>query len=205
MATQPDTYRTVKNPSPEVLFKERNSKFYGYALPLNNAQEVEHHLANLRKKHPTAGHFCYAWRLGTSGENYKANDDGEPNNSAGMPIYGQLLAHGVTNILVVVVRIFGGVKLGVGGLIQAYKSAAQLALEASKIKKVYLEEELRITFNYPQMGPVMRIVGKYDLKIEAQQMQDNCLLKVRVKSKHVNVVVAELKAIYPVQVKKVSN
>ena len=135
-----DTYKTILKPGKETLFKERGSKFFGYAFPVKTEDEVKDYIEELKKKHHTARHFCYAWQLGKSYDSYRANDDGEPSNSAGMPIYGQLQAFDVTNVLVVSVRYFGGTKLGVGGLIQAYKTSAQLALEASKIVKRTIDE-----------------------------------------------------------------
>ena len=123
-----DTYKTIEAATPEILFKEKGSKFYGYALPVASEMEAKEHLETLKKQHHNARHWCYAWQLGKQYEFYRANDDGEPSNSAGMPIYGQLQSFEVTNTLVVVVRYFGGTKLGVGGLIQAYRTAAQMAL-----------------------------------------------------------------------------
>ena len=128
-----DTYNTIALPSPEILYKEKNSKFFGYAFPVTNEEEIKTHLEQLRKQHHGAVHFCYAYQLGTESFTFRANDDGEPSNSAGMPIYGQIQSFDVTNILVVVVRFFGGIKLGVGGLISAYRTAAQMALEEAEI------------------------------------------------------------------------
>ena len=125
-----DTYRTILQPSDEVLFKEKNSKFYGISFPIKNEAEVKQHLENLKKQHHAARHWCYAYQLGTDDIKYRANDDGEPSNSGGMPIYGQIQSFDVTNILVVVIRYFGGVKLGVGGLINAYRTAAQMDLDS---------------------------------------------------------------------------
>lgn len=112
-----DTYKTITQASPETLFKEKNSKFFGYAFSVTNEEEVKEILTQLKKDHFSARHWCYAYQIGTENIQYRANDDGEPNNSAGMPIYGQIQSFDVTNVLVVVVRYFGGVKLGVGGLI----------------------------------------------------------------------------------------
>ena len=129
-----DTYKTITDASEETLFKEKNSKFFGYAFPIQNEDDVKSHLETIKKQHHSARHWCYAYQIGNRTIfSYRANDDGEPNNSAGMPIYGQIQSFDVTNILIVVVRYFGGVKLGVGGLINAYKTSAQLALESSKI------------------------------------------------------------------------
>ena len=120
-----DVYKTIANPTEEILFKEKNSKFYGYAFPMQSEAEVKPIIDSLRKQHPHAVHYCYAYQVGTDTFIYRANDDGEPSNTAGMPIYGQIQSFGVTNVLLVVVRIFGGVKLGVGGLISAYRASAQ--------------------------------------------------------------------------------
>ena len=150
--TEKDTYRTIVNASPEVLFKDRNSKFLGYAFPVTTEEEVRDHLETLKKKHHSARHWCYAWQMGTENPSYRANDDGEPNNSAGMPIYGQIQSFDVTNILVVVVRYFGGVKLGVGGLINAYRNAAQLALEASDIEEKTIDLLFELHFDYKDMN-----------------------------------------------------
>jgi putative IMPACT (imprinted ancient) family translation regulator len=119
-----DTFKTISNPSEEILFKEKNSKFFGYAFPILSDDEVKPIIDVLHKKHFGAGHFCYAFQLGTDKIQFRTNDDGEPSNSAGTPIYGQIQSFGLTNILVVVVRFFGGTKLGVGGLISAYKTGA---------------------------------------------------------------------------------
>ena len=126
--TQTDSYLTIAAASLPVLFKEKNSKFFGYAFPVTSEDEIKFHLEKLRKQHFGAGHFCYAFQLGTDTISFRANDDGEPSNTAGMPIYGQIQSFGLTNVIVVVVRFFGGVKLGVGGLISAYKTAAQMAI-----------------------------------------------------------------------------
>ena len=130
---QKDTYKTIIAPSEETLFKDRNSKFFNYAFPITNEADVKTHIDALKKQHSNAGHWCYAYQLGTDKITYRANDDGEPSNSAGMPIYGQIQSYDVTNLLIVVVRYFGGTKLGVGGLINAYRTGAQMALDASKI------------------------------------------------------------------------
>ena len=133
MKHQKDTYKTLTKPSGAILWKDRGSKFYGYAFPISNEDDVKLKLEILKKEHHAARHWCYAYQIGTETSLYRANDDGEPNNTAGMSIYGQIQSFELTNILIVVVRYFGGVKLGVGGLINAYRSAAKLAIENSKI------------------------------------------------------------------------
>ena len=121
-----DTFKTILKPSKEVLFKDKNSKFFGYVFPVLNEDDVKNNLEALKKQHHAARHWCYAYQLGTEFVKYRANDDGEPSNSAGMPIYGQIQSFDVTNVLIVVVRYFGGVKLGVGGLINAYRTTAKI-------------------------------------------------------------------------------
>jgi len=185
-----DTYNTILKPSPEILFKEKKSKFYGYAFPIQSEDEVKPILDELRKKHRSAGHVCYAWQLGVEEIHYRANDDGEPNNSAGMPIYGQIQSFDLTNILVAVARIFGGTKLGVGGLISAYRTTAQMALEASRIVKKNLEVQLKLTFEYPEMQKVMRIIKQNELQIASQEMTTTCELSIIVQKNKVEKVTA---------------
>lgn len=173
-------YKTIEVASPEVLFKERKSKFYAYAFPLTDEDAVKPLVESLRKKHPTANHVCYAWQIGHLEPRYRANDDGEPNNSAGMPIYGQLQSYGVTNIIVAVVRIFGGTKLGVGGLINAYRSAALLALEFSQIIEKTIQQKFMLSFGYDQMNTVMRTLKQRQIDIESQEMGLKCLIYISV-------------------------
>ncbi|PRZ28095.1 IMPACT family protein [Flavobacterium granuli] len=168
-----DTYNTIAFPSEEVLFKEKNSKFFGYAFPIESEEELKPILDVLRKQHPNAGHFCYAYQIGTDTLSYRANDDGEPSNSAGMPIYGQIQSFSLTNTLIVVVRIFGGVKLGVGGLISAYKTTAQLTLESCEIIEKTIDVHYLITFDYKNMNKVMRVIKEKKLEIVAQEMELN--------------------------------
>lgn len=165
------------------MYKEKGSKFIGYAFPVTSEDEVKGHLEDLKKQHHTARHWCYAWQLGMEYEHYRANDDGEPSNSAGMPIYGQLQSFEVTNILVVVVRYFGGTKLGVGGLVQAYKTAAQMALETSKIVTKTIDDIFILKFEYPEMNLVMRILKDEDINILEQKMELSCEFKISVRKK----------------------
>ena len=168
-----DTYNTIEAPSEEILFKEKNSKFFGYAFPIQSEEAVKPLIDVLRKKHPNAGHFCYAYQLGTDTLSYRANDDGEPSNSAGMPIYGQIQSFDVTNILIVVVRIFGGTKLGVGGLISAYKTTAQITLENCTIFEKTIDIHYLISFDYKNMNKVMRVIKEKKLDIVSQEMEIN--------------------------------
>ena len=168
-----DTYNTIEFPSEELLFKEKNSKFFGYAFPLQSEEAVKPLIETLRKLHPNAGHFCYAYQIGADSVTYRANDDGEPSNSAGMPIYGQIQSFSVTNILIVVVRKFGGVKLGVGGLISAYKTTAQMVLETCEIIEKTIDIHFSITFDYQNMNKVMRVIKEKKLEIVSQEMEIN--------------------------------
>lgn len=199
-----DTYKTIVKPSTETLFKEKGSKFYGYAFPVTSEDQAKEHIEQLKKTHHNARHWCYAWQLGKSYDNYRANDDGEPSNSAGMPIYGQLQSFDVTNVLVVVVRYFGGTKLGVGGLIQAYKTSAQLALEASKIVERTIDEEFLITFEYPEMNIVMRIIKDESLSIENQKMEMSCEFLITVRKKDADRIFELFDNTYKVHIKRVN-
>jgi uncharacterized YigZ family protein len=178
-----DVYKTITQPSKEGLFKDRGSKFYGYAFPVSNEEEVKEKIELLKKQHYNARHWCYAWQLGKEYDHYRANDDGEPSNSAGMPIYGQLQSFNVTNILVVVVRYFGGTKLGVGGLIQAYKTGAKLALENSVIIEKTINEEFLINFEYSEMNTIMRIIKDENILIINQKMELNCEFIISIRKK----------------------
>jgi len=202
MTSKKDTYKTITKPSKETLFKEKGSKFYGYAFPVRSEDEVKNFIEELKKQHHTARHFCYAWQLGKNYDSYRANDDGEPSNSAGMPIYGQLQAFDVTNTLVVSVRYFGGTKLGVGGLIQAYKTSAQLALEASKIVKRTIDEVFLLKFEYPEMNVVMRIIKDENLKIISQKMELSCAIEISVRKKEADRIFQIFKNTYKVTIKK---
>lgn len=178
-----DTYKTILTPSQEVLFKNKNSKFFGYAFPVLNEDDVKKHIETLKKQHHAARHWCYAYQLGTDTTKYRANDDGEPSNSAGMPIYGQIQSFNVTNILIVVVRYFGGVKLGVGGLINAYRTSAQMALEASKIIELTINIDYLISFDYKNMNKVMRIIKEKNLNIINQKLELDCQIQISVRKK----------------------
>jgi len=138
----------------------------------------------LKKKHHAARHWCYAWQLGVGEIKYRANDDGEPNNSAGLPIYGQILSFEITNVLIVVVRYFGGTKLGVGGLINAYKTATKLILESTAIVEKTIDIYYQLIFDYKDMNKVMRIVKENNLEIKKQEMYLNCEYVISVRKKN---------------------
>lgn len=202
MNTEKDTYKTLIKPSKEVLYKEKGSKFFGYAYPVTCEEQVKDHIEDLKKQHHSARHWCYAWQMGKTYEHYRANDDGEPSNSAGMPIYGQLQSFDVTNALIVVVRYFGGTKLGVGGLIQAYKTAAQMALEASKIVQRTIDEIFILNFEYPEMNTVMRILKDEDISIVKQKMELDCEFEISVRKNDAERIFELFESTYKVLIKR---
>ncbi|OWP87039.1 YigZ family protein [Flavobacterium covae] len=195
-----DTYTTLQEASPEVLYKEKNSKFYGYAFPVTNEDQIRTHLEHLKKKHYTARHWCYAWQLGTTQKHYRANDDGEPNNSAGMPIYGQIQSFDLTNILVVVVRYFGGTKLGVGGLISAYRESAKMALETSFLIEKTIDIQYKINFDYKNINKVMRVIKEKDLNVISQRMEESCELIISTRQKNADMVFSIFSSIFEVTI-----
>ncbi|NHF59321.1 YigZ family protein [Flavobacteriaceae bacterium TP-CH-4] len=197
-----DTYKTLDGPSPEVLYKNKKSKFYGYAFPITDETEVKPIITSLRRKHPAANHVCYAWRLGVANSSYRANDDGEPKNSAGIPIYGQLQSFGVTNLIVAVARVFGGTKLGVNGLITSYRAAAQMALEASHLVEKVLQTTFVLAFDYPLMDVVMRLIKQHHLEVVSQRLELGCELVVAVRKDHSQKIMGKFKMIYGVRIKE---
>tara|TARA_B100000795_G_scaffold168785_1_gene127197 strand:+ start:33459 stop:34070 length:612 start_codon:yes stop_codon:yes gene_type:complete len=203
MEAPKDTYKTILKASPETLFKDRGSKFYGYAFPVNTQDDVKACLEILKKEHHTARHFCYAWQLGKNYDRYRANDDGEPNNSAGMPIYGQLQAFELTNVLVVSVRYFGGTKLGVGGLIQAYKASAKLTLETASIKQRTIDTEFLLVFEYPEINTVMRSIKDEKITLVSQQMETGCRFTISVRKKEAKRIFILFENTYKVTIKKI--
>ena len=198
-----DTYKTIESPSDELLFKEKNSKFFGYAFPIKNEDEVKPIIDVLRKKHFGAGHFCYAFQIGTDKINFRANDDGEPSNTAGMPIYGQIQSFGLTNVLVVVVRFFGGTKLGVGGLITAYKTAAQMVLETTNIIEKTINIHFVITFDYKNMNKVMRIIKEKNIDIINQKMELSCKIEIAIRKKNAEIIYDIFNNLFEVQIEHI--
>ena len=196
-----DIYKTIEKPSIETLYKDRNSKFYGYTFPVATENDIRAFLELLRKKHHTARHFCYAYQLGIEKIRFRANDDGEPNNSAGMPIYGQIQSFEVTNILIVSVRYFGGTKLGVGGLISAYKTSAKMALEVSNILKKTINIQYKLTFNYDLMNSVMRIIKEKNIEIVNQKLEMDCQYIISVRKNDSEAIFTIFDNLYKVAVK----
>ena len=176
------SYNTIQSPIENILLKEKGSKFIGFAFPVADESDLKKSLEKIREEHPKATHHCYAFRLGMNGENYRANDDGEPSGSAGLPIYNQLLAHGITNVLVIVVRYYGGTKLGVSGLVKAYKDSAKLTLEESEIITKELESDLEIGFSFSQQNQIFTLLNKFDGKILDFLTDEECVIKAKVKT-----------------------
>lgn len=184
-----DTFNTINTASEASLYKEKGSKFVGYAIPISSESEIDKSIQNIKAEHHKARHWCYAWRMGNEGEKYRVNDDGEPSNSAGQPIYGQILSKEITNVLVVVVRYFGGVKLGVGGLVRAYKTAAQLSIESSKIVTKTINSSFELSFEYKDMNKLQRIIKKYDVQIVAQELELSCKYHIRIRKSQVEQII----------------
>ena len=175
-----DYYYTLTEHS-EGIFKDRGSKFIAHAFPVETEEQIAVHLANLRKQYYDARHHCYAYMLGIDRTKFRANDDGEPNNSAGQPILGQIKSFELTNVLIVVIRYFGGTLLGVGGLVNAYKTAAKEAIEANKIIKKNIELPLSISFDYPLINAVNLVVKEEELSVLKRNFEASCEMQVGIK------------------------
>lgn len=197
-----DTYKTIASPSAEILFKEKNSKFFGYAFPIQTESAIKPIIDGLRKQHPHAVHYCYAYQIGTDTLLYRANDDGEPSNTAGMPIYGQIQSFGVTNVLVVIVRFFGGVKLGVGGLISAYRTAAQMTLESSEIIEKTIDIHFQIAFDYKNINKVMRVIKEKGVEIVSQKMEMSCEIQILTRKKNAEMIFDIFNTMFEVEIKR---
>jgi uncharacterized YigZ family protein len=180
-----DTYLSIKNIE-EVLYKEKGSRFLAYAFPVGSELEVKEHLLELRKKYYDATHHCYAYVIGRNGEQSRAQDDGEPSGTAGLPILNQIKSKALTNVLVVVVRYFGGTKLGASGLVSAYKTAAGMVLEACQTQECIVSRVLQLSFDYIAMNDVMRIVKDYELPILTQHFDNQCQMTLQVREKYWN-------------------
>jgi len=189
-----DTYRTIENPC-EGIFRDRGSKFLAYAFPINIEAEIKGIVSGLKSEHPKANHHCWAMRLGIDRSVFKLNDDGEPSGTAGRPILNTLLSRDLTNILVVVVRYFGGTLLGVPGLINAYKQATEDALNQAVVIEKTVNDVYTVTFDYLQMNDVMHIVKQDDLIILSQQFDNSCVMHISVRKMQVNQVLSKFSKI----------
>ena len=175
-----DTYLTLQGES-QGIYKEKGSKFLSFAYPVKDEDEIKEILGRLKKQYYDARHHCYAYVLGRDPQDFRANDDGEPTYSAGDPILGQIRANQLTNVLIVVVRYFGGIKLGIGGLIVAYRSAAAEAILANTFVTEVVTEQVKFTFDYPNMNDVMRLIKEDDLQIVQQDFQSHCTMVLAVR------------------------
>ena len=190
---------TIAEPA-EAIYKERSSKFLTYAYPVESEEEIKELLDALRKEYYDATHHCYAYRLGPQGETFRANDDGEPSGTAGKPILGQLLSAELTNCLVVVVRYFGGTKLGVSGLIQAYKESTADVIAVSKIIEKTVDRIIKVDFSYISMNGVMRIIKEMNPRIDEQIFDNLCSMKLRIRESEADILIAKLEKVEGVTV-----
>jgi len=198
--SETDLYHEIESPS-EALFKDRGSKFIARAFPVYSEEDVKEALEQLRKEYYDARHHCYSYILGADKKLFRINDDGEPSSSAGKPIHGQLLSHDLTNILMVVVRYFGGTKLGIPGLINAYKTATKEAIANTKIISKTINHIYSIDFEYPMMQPVMRFVKDNDVTQISTKFEISCNIEISVRKKDSEIIFEKLKAIYGLKTK----
>lgn len=195
------SYQTIKLPVEEIIFKEKGSKFIGFAFPVSDEEETKEKLAELWKKYPDATHICYAYRLGIDGEIYRANDDGEPSGSAGLPIYNQIVSKEITNVLVASVRYYGGTKLGVSGLINAYKLSAQMTLEEAEIVEKNLTTRVLFEFSYEHQGSVMRNIDKFNAEVLKTEFTESCKVEVKIDQRSLDNFLAAFEPLYQVGIK----
>ncbi|MBR6815432.1 MAG: YigZ family protein [Alistipes sp.] len=189
-----DSYLTIESDA-EAIFKEKSSKFLCYAFHVESEEEIAAHLEILRKRYYDATHHCYAWRLGPFGERFRANDDGEPSSTAGKPILGQLLSREITNCLIVVVRYFGGTKLGVPGLIAAYKESAAAVLDEAKVVERTVDTTVKVEFSYVVMNDVMRIIKDEQPTIVEQIFDNLCSMTLSIRNSKAELVIGKLRKV----------
>lgn len=199
----PDHYRTIEKSS-TAEYKDRGSRFIAYAFPITDINDFKQKLAEIKKEHPKATHHCFAYRLGLEGTNYRVSDDGEPSGSAGRPILGQIDSKQVTNVLIIVVRYFGGTLLGVPGLINAYRSAASMVLQITPVIQKPVLINYRLQFDYTQMNEVMRILKQFDCTILHQDMQLFCLMEIAVPKNNAEEIIQKLNNHKDIEVEKIS-
>ena len=194
------SYKTIRNPVEEILFKEKGSKFIGFGFSVDDESEAKKYLENLWQKYPDATHICYAYRLGLNGEVYRANDDGEPSGSAGLSIYNQIISKEITNVLVASVRYYGGTKLGVSGLIKAYKLSAQMVLEEAEIVEKFLMKKISFEFDYEDQGSVMRNFDRFNAEIISTEFTQNCKAVIKIKAVDFESFIAAFEPLYNVKI-----
>ncbi len=199
---EPDFYTTIEKPS-NAEFKDRGSKFIAFAFPIETADDFKKELQVLKKEHPKAVHHCFAYRIGTDGNNFRSSDDGEPSGTAGKPILGQIDSKELVNVAVIVVRYWGGTLLGVPGLINAYKVSAAMALQVTPIVQKQVELVYSIEFDYTQMNDVMMILKQFNCNMLAQEMQLFCMIKTGIPKNRLDEVLYRLNDLQNVSVKKI--
>ncbi|MCB9335575.1 MAG: YigZ family protein [Flavobacteriales bacterium] len=195
-----DAYLTIKKPS-EGIYKEKGSKFIAFAYPILSEEDFKEHLQQLKKDYHDARHHCYAFKLGLTENEFRYSDDGEPNNSAGKPIYGQILSNNLTNVGIVVVRYFGGTKLGVGGLITAYKEAAADAINNAKIIEKTVNNYYQVFFDYTIMSEVMNFIKQQDLNVTNQLFENSCLIEFNIRTSEAGNIIEQFEEIDGVSIK----
>ncbi|MFZ1370959.1 MAG: YigZ family protein [Ferruginibacter sp.] len=196
-----DFYTTIEKPS-SAEFKDRGSKFIAFAFPVESADDFKKQLQILKKEHPKAVHHCFAYRIGTDGNNFRSSDDGEPSGTAGKPILGQIDSKGITDTAVVVVRYWGGTLLGVPGLINAYKTSAALALQVTPVVEKQIEVNYSIEFDYTQMNDVMMVMKQFNCTIHANEMKLFCNIKAGIPKNRLDGVLNRLEDLQHVTIKK---
>lgn len=201
MSLASDTYTTIEQPS-EGIFRDKGSRFIAYAFPIQEEEEWKNILEQVKSQHPKARHHCWAYRLGPEEEVFRVNDDGEPSGTAGRPIYNTLKSYEITDVMVVVVRYFGGTLLGVPGLINAYKTATVECLEQATIVERIISSRFQIRYDYPQMNDVMQLIKQNDWDIVYQDFALDCELRVEVRKKEEDKFISLLEQIHPVKYKK---
>ena len=200
-----DTYKTLARESPESIYKEKGSKFIAQAFHINSEAQAQEHLDMLWQKHAKASHICYAWQLGKNYDSYRANDDGEPTYSAGMPIYNQIQAFELTEVLVTVIRYYGGTNLGVGGLVQAYKTSAHACLERGHIITRNIKYIMRLQFDYAKLHMVMRLIKEKNLTLIAQEMHLDCRIDIEVRKRDAQRIKKNIEAIAGITLELIKN
>jgi uncharacterized YigZ family protein len=197
-----DFYLTIDKPG-TAEYKDRGSKFIAYAYPIETVEDFKKHLLQIKKEHPKAEHHCFAYRIGTDGNTFRVNDDGEPSGSAGKPILGQLDSKEVTNTAVIVVRYFGGALLGVPGLINSYKTVTALALQVTPIIQKQVAINYSIQFDYTRMNEIMMVLKQYSCTVISQEMQLFCVIKTGIPKNRLTEVLYQLKELQNIEVHKI--
>jgi len=196
-----DTYKTIIAPT-EGIYKEKGSKFLSFAIPVSSADEVKEIVKNYRKEYYDSRHVCYAYMLGADRKEFRANDDGEPSGTAGRPILGQINSRELTNILVIVVRYFGGILLGTGGLVVAYKEATTDALDQAEVIEKTVDETISIVFDYVLMNEVMRIIKDTNAQISSQNFEDQCAMQLSIRKQDAVLLSSKLDKLYGLHIKE---